>query len=94
MSPDSALAAFEALDRSSFQGRLLHILPAVSRNPAAKGEPKALGGVRGDRNEIKKQDASKSLNWGTLYMNVRDRFSARVTQICERGTDLWSFTFF
>ena len=70
MSPDAALAAYEQLDRSSFQGRLLHILPAVSRNPAAKGEPKAATGVRGDRERAKKMDAGKALNWGTLYMNV------------------------
>ncbi|KAK7694281.1 hypothetical protein QCA50_001462 [Cerrena zonata] len=29
--PEDAVSAYEALDRKSFQGRLLHILPAVNR---------------------------------------------------------------
>ncbi|KAL8276281.1 hypothetical protein RQP46_011309 [Phenoliferia psychrophenolica] len=94
VSPDAALAAYEQLDRSSFQGRLLHILPAVSRNPAAKGEPKAATGVRGDREHLKKMDAGKALNWGTLYMNsdavmssIADRLKIPKSQLLDSESD-------
>ena len=41
--PEDALAAYEQLDKTSFQGRLLHILPAVDRKGKiedAEGEGK------------------------------------------------------
>jgi RNA recognition motif-containing protein len=73
VSSASAISAFDDLDRHSFQGRLLHILPAIVRNakpdinvPGAGGS----GSVKQDREEAKKKD-TKGLSWGTLFMNVR-----------------------
>lgn len=71
----SALDAYEALDRKSFQGRLLHILAAVDRRPRnseriedGEGRKKS---VKEEREGKRKADAGREFNWGMLYMNVR-----------------------
>lgn len=74
-SSSAAIAAFDDLDRSSFQGRLLHILPAIVRN--SKPEASATG-LKGEREEAKKRD-TKGLSWGTLFMNVSHFWSMRVS---------------
>ncbi|KAJ7065748.1 hypothetical protein C8F01DRAFT_1351795, partial [Mycena amicta] len=66
-----ALSAYEALDRKSFQGRLIHILAAVDRKPRfevveADGSKKT---VKGDRAAKRKATAGKEFNWSMLYMN-------------------------
>ncbi|KAJ7068837.1 hypothetical protein C8F01DRAFT_1119476 [Mycena amicta] len=66
-----ALSAYEALDRKSFQGRLIHILAAVDRKPKfevveADGSKKT---VKGDRAAKRKATAGKEFNWSMLYMN-------------------------
>lgn len=66
----SALAAYEGLDKKSFQGRLLHILPAVDR----KGKPEAGDKTVSIKDECKakrKATAGREFNWSMLYMNVR-----------------------
>ena len=71
--PSSALAAYEGLDKKSFQGRLLHILPAVDR----KGKPEALDTsdkkltIKDERKAKRKATAGREFNWSMLYMNVR-----------------------
>lgn len=71
--PSSALAAYEELDKKSFQGRLLHILPAVDR----KGKPTALDtddkklSLKDGRKVKRKATAGREFNWSMLYMNVR-----------------------
>lgn len=71
--PSSALCAYEALDKKSFQGRLLHILPAVER----KGKPEELNtadgklSVKTDRKAKRKAAVGREFNWSMLYMNVR-----------------------
>lgn len=70
--PEDALSAYEALDKKSFQGRLLHILPAVNRK--GKVEVEDVGKkktVKGDRDAQRKATAGKEFNWSMLYMNVR-----------------------
>ena len=70
--PEDALSAYEALDKKSFQGRLLHILPAVNRK--GKVEVEEVGKkrtVKGDRDTQRKAMAGKEFNWSMLYMNVR-----------------------
>ncbi|PFH49279.1 hypothetical protein AMATHDRAFT_48832 [Amanita thiersii Skay4041] len=82
--PDNALAAYENLDRTSFQGRLLHILAAVDR----KGKYEVEDGegrtntLKQDRHSKRKATAGKEFNWSMLYMNsdavassIADRFS-------------------
>ena len=67
-----ALAAYEALDKKSFQGRLLHILAAVDRKPKFEvlegdGRKKC---VKDEKNAKRKAMAGKEFNWSMLYMNV------------------------
>ncbi|KAI0246672.1 hypothetical protein BJV78DRAFT_1286200 [Lactifluus subvellereus] len=66
-----ALTAFRALDRKSFQGRLLHIIGAVDRdnNTAtidSGSKPKSL---KEQQKEKRKAAAGKEFNWSMLYMN-------------------------
>ncbi|KAJ7094410.1 hypothetical protein C8R44DRAFT_814432 [Mycena epipterygia] len=67
----SALAAYETLDRKSFQGRLIHILAAVDRK--GKFEVEEVEGrkktVKGEKNSQRKAAAGKEFNWSMLYMN-------------------------
>ena len=70
--PESALAAYEALDGNSFQGRLLHVLAAVDRKSKfqveeGEGQKKTL---KEERAAKRKATAGKEFNWSMLYMNV------------------------
>lgn len=61
------------MDKTSFQGRLLHILPAVDRrgkdaDGEGEGKKKTL---KQDREGKRKAMAGKEFNWAMLYMNVR-----------------------
>ena len=67
--PSDALAAYEALDRKPFQGRLLHILGAVDRTGRVEeGEGKK--SLKEEKATKKKAAAGKDFNWSMLYMNV------------------------
>ena len=71
--PANAVDAYKALDKKSFQGRLLHILPAVDRKgnvTIEEGAGKKMT-VREDRDAKRKTMAGKDFNWSMLYMNVR-----------------------
>lgn len=70
VAPDCALRAFEELDLRSFQGRLLHVLPAIGRKALPSRDDGATT-LKKDRLDARKQDAGKGLSWATLYMNVR-----------------------
>lgn len=66
-----ALEAYKQLDQRDFQGRLLHILPAVTRNARPENES-----GRGGKNVVKQEQdmkrklvSSKQFNWASLYMN-------------------------
>ncbi|KAF8630103.1 hypothetical protein AX17_005499 [Amanita inopinata Kibby_2008] len=82
--PENALAAYEALDGKSFQGRLLHILAAVHRQgklPVEESEGKKRT-LKEERNTKRRAMAGKEFNWSMLYMNsdavassVADRFN-------------------
>jgi len=70
--PSSALAAYEALDKRSFQGRLLHILAAVDRRnklEVVEGEGPGKS-LKSEKTAKRKANASKEFNWSILYMNV------------------------
>jgi multiple RNA-binding domain-containing protein 1 len=73
---DAAVQAYEALDKTSFQGRLLHILPAVERKGAAVEGGNADDGaskkatLKGDKEKERKKNATREFNWSMLYMNV------------------------
>ncbi|KAJ2926469.1 hypothetical protein H1R20_g10621, partial [Candolleomyces eurysporus] len=70
-----AVAAYDALDKSSLQGRLLHILGAVDRRggpnadvEGAEGKAKRVT-VKGEKEAKRKAVAGKEFNWSMLYMN-------------------------
>lgn len=63
--PSHALLAFRGKDGAIFQGRLLHVLPAVSPVP----KPQSSGSLKQKRHEAKKAMAGKDFQWGMLYMN-------------------------
>jgi multiple RNA-binding domain-containing protein 1 len=71
--PSLAVAAHQALDGTSFQGRLIHILPAVDRNPRPKDDTNnnKTARLRDVRAHQKKENSGKDFNWAVLYMNVR-----------------------
>ncbi|OAV87666.1 hypothetical protein PTTG_08622 [Puccinia triticina 1-1 BBBD Race 1] len=64
-----ALEAYRKLDQSDFQGRLLHILPAVTRNSRADPASKPHNSVKMEQDAKRKLESSKQFNWATLYMN-------------------------
>ncbi|KAF8654742.1 hypothetical protein AX16_003397 [Volvariella volvacea WC 439] len=69
---DDAVAAYEALDKKSFQGRLLHIMAAVDRRgniqvEEGEGRKKTL---KEERQAKRKSAATKEFNWSMLYMNA------------------------
>ncbi len=71
--PSNAVSAYLALDKKSFQGRLLHILPAIDRKgnvvvEEGAGKRKT---VKEERDAKRKTMAGKEFNWSMLYMNVR-----------------------
>jgi len=71
--PSCALAAYEALDKKSLQGRLLHILAAVDRRnkyTVEEGEGKKRT-LKDEKFLKQKAAAGKEFNWSMLYMNVR-----------------------
>lgn len=64
--PSHALAAFRARDGAIFQGRLLHVLPAVDVRP----RPAAPMTLKQQRHEARRAAAGKDFNWNMLYMNA------------------------
>lgn len=69
--PSNAVAAYEALDKKPFQGRLLHILGAVDRRGKAQGGGESKKSVKDDKAAKRKSLAGRDFNWSMLYMNVR-----------------------
>lgn len=72
--PSLAVQAYEGLDKTTFQGRLLHILPAAERNGANPKDSNDEFGkvdVKGEREKQRRETAGKEFNWSMLYMNVR-----------------------
>ncbi len=80
-----AVSAYEALDKKSFQGRLLHILAAVDRKPkftVEDGEGKKKT-VKDEINAKRKAAAGKEFNWSMLYMNVSSLSSFHRTKLTQ-----------
>ncbi|KAL5525252.1 MRD1 [Sanghuangporus sanghuang] len=71
--PSCAVRAYEELDKTSFQGRLLHILPAAEqKGTGVKGVEEAPGkqSVKKEKEKKRKQTATREFNWSMLYMNT------------------------
>lgn len=91
--PAHALAAYRAKDGSTFQGRLLHLLPAVNKDAPADTHKKAAT-LKQTRAEQKKHDAGKDFNWSMLYMSsdavassIADRLGVSKSDILNPGAD-------
>ncbi|KAF1811288.1 pre-rRNA processing protein, partial [Eremomyces bilateralis CBS 781.70] len=70
--PESAVEAYQTLDRTIFQGRILHILPAAPRKDTKldEFEISKLPIKKQKQIQRKSQAASQTFNWNSLYMNV------------------------
>ncbi|KAM3716826.1 putative RNA-binding protein [Dirofilaria immitis] len=68
--PESAVAAFSALDGSILKGRMLHILPGEEKREA--GETSITGKSTFQKAKITKlkKDAGKSHSWNTLFLGA------------------------
>ncbi|KAG2133823.1 uncharacterized protein EDB93DRAFT_1173636 [Suillus bovinus] len=94
--PTSALSAHETLDKTSFQGRLLHIIPAVDQKGKfevveGEGKKQTLKDERGSR---RKAMAGRDFNWSMLYMNsdavassIADRMGIAKSDILNPESD-------
>ncbi|KAI7898836.1 uncharacterized protein BX663DRAFT_538350 [Cokeromyces recurvatus] len=73
--PEHAVKAYEELDMKTFQGRLLHILPAEEK-PAAKEEEilgvngTKLSSVKKEKEKKRRNLAGNDFNWNSLYMSA------------------------
>lgn len=70
-SPIDAVSAFEALDGTIFQGRLLHLLPGkLSKFDTAvdQAEPVQNGTYKAARARERKENAGDQIPWSTFYM--------------------------
>ena len=83
--PQDALSAYNTLDKTTFQGRLLHVLPGRARpGPERTGAEKIIGGdvlgktkegraeVKGKIDAKRTEQSAKGVNWATMYMNVSE----------------------
>ncbi|KAK2060773.1 RNA recognition domain-containing protein [Colletotrichum caudatum] len=78
-SGESAVAAFQLTDGQTFQGRLLHVLPAEGKRDAGLDEFAISKLPLKKQNLIRKkaQAASSTFNWNSLYMS-QDAVNASV----------------
>ncbi|KAF4999182.1 hypothetical protein FGRMN_2641 [Fusarium graminum] len=79
--PSGAVEAFQAMDGTTFQGRIIHIIPASAKRDTGLDEF-AISKLPLKRQNLirKKQEASAStFNWNALYMN-QDAVNTSVAQ--------------
>ncbi|GFZ43298.1 Multiple RNA-binding domain-containing protein 1 [Saitozyma sp. JCM 24511] len=80
--PQDALSAYNTLDKTTFQGRLLHVLPGRARPGQERtGAEKIIGGdvlgktkegraeVKGKIDAKRTEQSARGVNWATMYMN-------------------------
>lgn len=69
--PSDAVRAFQALDGATFQGRIIHIIPADAKREQGLDEFEISKLPLKKQNIIRKkaEAASNSFNWNSLYMN-------------------------
>ncbi|KAG0162704.1 Multiple RNA-binding domain-containing protein 1, partial [Apophysomyces sp. BC1034] len=72
--PEHAIKAYEALDMKTFQGRLLHILPANEKPPPKEDEligPNGtkLSNIKKEKEKKRRNLAGNDFNWNSLYMS-------------------------
>ena len=67
MFPEHAKSAFQELDRSTFQGRLLHLIPAEVKDSDSK-QFSDDSSFKKRKNAQLKNESTKSSNWNTLFL--------------------------
>jgi multiple RNA-binding domain-containing protein 1 len=71
MFPEHAMKAFSELDRSTFQGRLLHVIPAeVKRGDSYNEMPKDGSSFKKQKASEIKEGATRSHNWNALFLRA------------------------
>jgi len=60
----------DSLDGTTFQGRLLHIIPAIEKRRAQEPPSDKATTLKKQRADKLKQNAGKDFNWAMLYMNA------------------------
>ena len=68
MFPEKALKAFNELDGTVFQGRMLHIIPARNKKEQESNEERADSFKSKKESELKKK-AQSGHNWNSLFIN-------------------------
>ncbi|XP_026440981.1 multiple RNA-binding domain-containing protein 1-like isoform X2 [Papaver somniferum] len=98
--PEFAVRAFEELDNSIFQGRLLHILPAKQQNTSMKQDSNA-GGQASKSFKQQKDDQRKATEaggdtraWNSLFMrpdtvveNIARKYGVSKSDFLDREAD-------
>ncbi|CAO3634886.1 unnamed protein product [Cunninghamella blakesleeana] len=97
--PEHAVKAYKELDMKSFQGRLLHILPAKEK-PVSKEEEiygpngTKLSSVKKEKEKKRKNLASSDFNWNSLYMSsdaiadsIADRLGIAKSELLNAEAD-------
>lgn len=90
MMPEHALKAYEALDMQTFQGRLLHIIPAQEKPPAKEEDILGVNGtklsaVKKEKEKKRRNLAGNDFNWNSLYMSVSAFTTSNI--FCDRFID-------
>jgi multiple RNA-binding domain-containing protein 1 len=67
--PSDAVEAFQALDGATFQGRIIHIIPANAKKELDEFELSKLPLKKQNLLRKKAEASSNSFNWNSLYMN-------------------------
>ncbi|GAA5966213.1 hypothetical protein JCM3765_006090 [Sporobolomyces pararoseus] len=89
--PQQAVDAYKSLDGTTFQGRLLHILPAIGREAKPERPGTSSGGgnvLKKERMEMRKQVGGKSFSWASLYLNQNAALSAVADKLGVSKQDL------
>ena len=69
--PEAAIKALEDLDRSVFQGRLIHVMPATSKKNILDDLAVSKLPLKNQLQIRRKAEAASSMfNWNSMYMNV------------------------
>ncbi|KAF7722066.1 Multiple RNA-binding domain-containing protein 1 [Apophysomyces ossiformis] len=97
--PEHAIRAYEDLDMKTFQGRLLHILPAKEKPPTKEEElfgPNGtkLSSVKKEKEKKRKNLAGNDFNWNSLYMSsdaiaesIADRLGVAKSDVLNAEAD-------
>ncbi|KAH8179362.1 RNA recognition motif domain-containing protein [Sarocladium implicatum] len=67
--PSDAVTAFQTLDGATFQGRIIHIIPASAKKELDEFELAKLPLKKQNLIRKKAEASSNSFNWNSLYMN-------------------------